>query len=156
MGTVLPIRYDPKDRSRIEIDIPKRQAQLAKEQSQRDTNLIATAEAQLHESSDPAPAADHYTGDVAADDALLRKVGKTGIATVVDTFVSPFPPVEPGRHPIGLVLSVSIEGGPAYEARGYYQPPGDKADRVVPGTMLPVSVDPGDPGNVAIDWDAFA
>jgi hypothetical protein len=46
-GDILPMRYDPDDRSQVEIDIPKLREKIAREKQQRRHEAVSRGEAQL-------------------------------------------------------------------------------------------------------------
>lgn len=53
-----------------------------------------------------------------------------------------------------LHLEVSVGGRPPYQATVTQMVPRLAVARLVPGSELPVKVDPLDPTNVLVDWDA--
>jgi hypothetical protein len=67
-----------------------------------------------------------------------------------------------GKHRYDLTLEIQIPDTEPYEVSGRFKTPA-KAGRtglvshrgLQPGLELPVKVDPGDPQQIAIDWDAF-
>jgi hypothetical protein len=52
-----------------------------------------------------------------------------------------------------LLLSVSVPGRPRYGVRWRHRPPRKKL--VIPGTDLPVQVDPSDPQRIEIPWESL-
>jgi hypothetical protein len=67
-----------------------------------------------------------------------------------------------GKHRYDLTLEIQIPETEPYEVSGRFRTPA-KAGRtglvshrgLQPGLQLPVKVDPNDPQQIAIDWDAF-
>ena len=67
-----------------------------------------------------------------------------------------------GKHRYDLTLEIQIPETAPYEVSGRFKTPA-KAGRtglvshrgLQPGLQLPVKVDPNDPQQIAIDWDAF-
>jgi hypothetical protein len=75
--------------------------------------------------------------------------------TLLGTFPLPGQKTSTGEDATGLVMSVTIDGQPPYQAQtGAYVPP-EALARLAPGTALVGKAMPGNTGAVAIDWNAF-